>query len=69
MVPDVLVVAWTGVRPIRHLFERREVAVRRATVAIFILFDANSIDDAVGSMRGLHRENRLQPASGSSRTR
>jgi len=48
---DVLVVAWTGLRPIRLLFERHEVALTRATGAIFILFGAKSISDAVGSMR------------------
>jgi threonine/homoserine/homoserine lactone efflux protein len=48
---DVLVVAWTGLRPIRHLFERHEVVVTRATGAIFVLFGAKSINDAVASMR------------------
>jgi threonine/homoserine/homoserine lactone efflux protein len=33
---DVLVVAWTGLRPIRRLFESHEVVVTRATGAIFV---------------------------------
>jgi threonine efflux protein len=51
VVADVLIVGWTGLRPIRRLLECHEVAVRRATGAIFILFGAKPIDDAAGSMR------------------
>jgi threonine/homoserine/homoserine lactone efflux protein len=51
MAADVLVVAWTGLRPVRRLFERHEVVVTRATGAIFVLFGAKSINDAIASMR------------------
>jgi threonine/homoserine/homoserine lactone efflux protein len=51
VLADVIVVAWTGLRPIRRMFERHETIITRATGAIFILFGAKSISDAIASMR------------------
>ena len=51
VVADAIVVVWTGLRPIRRLFERHRSFITRATGAIFVLFGAKSINDAVASMR------------------
>jgi threonine/homoserine/homoserine lactone efflux protein len=47
VLADVLVVAWTGLQPIRRLFGRHGNFVARATGVFFILFGSKSLHDAL----------------------
>jgi len=49
VIADLLVVAWTGLPPIRRLVGRHATLVARATGVLFILFGGKSLHDALSS--------------------
>jgi threonine/homoserine/homoserine lactone efflux protein len=49
VLADLIVVAWTGLAPIRRAFARHGRIVARATGILFILFGAKSLHDALSS--------------------
>jgi threonine/homoserine/homoserine lactone efflux protein len=49
VIADLLVVAWTGLEPIRRLFARHGSIVARATGVLFVLFGIKSLHDALNS--------------------
>jgi threonine/homoserine/homoserine lactone efflux protein len=49
VLADLIVVAWTGLAPIRRAFARHGRIVARATGILFILFGAKTLHDALSS--------------------